>query len=176
MKKIPMILLLMAPGAILFLCDQTGLDFSIGLWIYGALLVFNMVYAFLLPKLGFSGKQILFWNLLLKLCHIPLILLILVFTLVMMAAGGEGIRDEAASMVLIALLSCYLIQVSSAMFGISGFRWCRKYGTLSKGWVTASSVAQFIPCVDVIGSILCYMMFRKEGHPERKPQSGGPED
>ena len=163
MKKVTMILLLIAPYAIVFLCDQTGLDFSIGLWTYGALLAFNMVYAFLLPRLGFRVKQILFWNLLLKLCHIPLILLILVFTLVMMLTGGEGIRDEAFSMVLIALLLCYLIQVSSAMFGISGFRWCRKYGTLSKAGMIASSIAQFIPCIDVIGSILCYIMFRKEG-------------
>ena len=163
MKKVPMILLLIAPYAIIFLCDQTGLDFSIGFWIYGALLAFNMVYAFLLPKLGFSGKQILFWNLLLKLCHIPLILLIFVVTLVMMMVGGEGIRGEVASMVLIAWLSCCLIQLSSVVFGISGFRWCRKYGTLSKAGVIASSIAQFIPCVDVIGSILCYIMFRKEG-------------
>ena len=79
-----------------------------------------------------------------------------------MLAGGEGIRDEASSMVLIALLLCYLIQFSSAMFGISGFRWCRKYGTLSKAGVIAGSIAQLIPCVDVIGSILCYIMFRKE--------------
>mgnify|MGYP003295249999 FL=1 len=163
MKKVPMILLLIAPYAIVFLCDQTGLDFSIGLWIYGALLAFNMVYAFLLPRLGFRVKQILFWNLLLKLCNIPLILLIFVVTLVMMVVGGEGIRDEAASMVLIAWLSCCLIQLSSAVFGISGFRWCRKYGTLSKAGMIASSIAQFIPCVDVIGSILCYIMFRKEG-------------
>ena len=47
---------------------------------------------------------------------VPMILLlILVFTLVMMLAGGEGIRDEASSMILIALLLCYLIQVSSAI-------------------------------------------------------------
>lgn len=163
MKKVPMILLLIAPYAILFLCDQTGLDFSIGLWIYSALLAFNMVYAFLLPRLGFKAKQLLFWNLLLKLCHIPLILLILLVTLITSLVGGEGIRDEASSMVLIALQLCYLIQVSSAIFGISGFWWCRKYGTLSKVGVIASSIAQFIPCVDVIGSILCYIMFRKEG-------------
>jgi len=162
MKKFPMILLLIAPYAILFLCDQTGLDFSIGLWIYSALLTFNMVYAFLLPRLGFNGKQILFWNLLLKLCHIPLILLIHVFTLIIMLAGGEGIRNEVVSMILIAFLSCYLILISSAMFGISGFRWCRKYGTLSKSGVIASSIVQFIPCIDVIGSILCYIMFPKK--------------
>lgn len=67
-------------------------------------------------------------------------------------------------MVLIALLLCYLIQISSAMFGISGFRRCRKYGMLSEAGVIASSIAQFIPCIDVIGSILCYIMFRKKGH------------
>ena len=125
-----------------------------------------MVYAFLLPRLGFRVKQILFWNLLLKLCHIPLILLILLFTLVMTVIGGEGIRDEAVSMVLTAWLSCCLIQLSSAMFGISGFRWCRKFGTLSRAGMIVSSIAQVIPCVDVIGSILCYIMFWKESEPQ----------
>lgn len=162
MKRIPMILLLAAPGATLAICYLAELDLMPGLFICGAILVFNMVYAFLLPKLGFSGKQILFWNLLLKLCQLPLILLILLFTLVMAMVGGERI----GSVVIVVLLSCYLIQLSSAVFGISGFRWCRKYGTLSKAGMIASSIAQFIPCVDVIGSILCYIMFRKEGQPK----------
>ena len=118
-----------------------------------------MVYAFWMPKLGFNGKQILFWNLLLKLCQLPLILLILLFVLVMAMVGGEGI----GSVVIVALLACWLIQLSSAMFGISGFRWCHQYGTLSKAGMIASSVVQLIPCVGVIGSILCYIMFRKEG-------------
>ena len=158
-----MLLLLIVPYATLIICYQAGLDMTIGLCVYGALLLFNLVYAFLLPGLGFNGKQILFWNLLLKLCNTPLILLIQVVTLIMLVVGGEGIRDEAASMVLIALLSCGLIQLSPTMFGISGFRWCHKYGALSKAGVIASSIAQFIPCIDVIGSILCYIMFRKEG-------------
>lgn len=63
---------------------------------------------------------------------IPMILLV---TLVTSLAGGEGIRDEVASLVLIALLLCYLIQVSSAIFGISGFRWCRKYSSHCIGYV-----------------------------------------
>ena len=163
MKKVPMILLLIVPYATLIICYHANLDITIGLCVYGALLLFNMVYAFLLPRLGFKVKQILFWNLLLKLWNIPLVLMILLVTLVTSLVGGEGIRDEVTSMVLIAWLSCCLIQLSSAMFGISGFRWCRKYGTLSKAGMIASSIAQFIPCVDVIGSILCYIMFRKEG-------------
>lgn len=163
MKKLPMLLLLVAPYVILILCDQLYMDFSIGLCIYGVLLVFNMVYAFLMPGLGFNGRQILFWNLLLKLCNIPLATLILLFTLIMTMVGGEGIRDELPSMVLITLLAFGLVQLSSAMYGISGFRWCRKHGTLSKAAEIVSSVAQLIPCVDVAGSILCYIMFRKYG-------------
>lgn len=159
MKKIPMILLLIAPGATIAICYLLDLDLMPGLVVCGAILAFNMVYAFWLPKLGFSGKQILFWNLLLKLCQVPLVSLILLFVLVMAMVGGEGI----GSVVIVALLACWLIQLSSSMFGISGFLWCHKYGTLSKAGVVASSVAQLIPCVDVIGSILCYIMFRKEG-------------
>ena len=163
MKKIPMIALLIVPYATLIICYQADLDITVGACVYGALLLFNMVYAFLLPRLGFNGKQILFWNLLLKLWNIPLVLMILLVTLISLLFGGEGIRDEVVSMVLIAWLACCLIQLSSAMFGISGFRWCHKYGRLSKAGMIASAVVQFIPCADVIGSILCYIMFRKEG-------------
>ena len=159
MRKLPMILLLPAPGTTIAICYLFDLDLMPGLVICGVILAFNMVYAFWMPKLGFNGKQILFWNLLLKLCQLPLILLILLFVLVMAMVGGEGI----GSVVIVALLACWLIQLSSAMFGISGFRWCHQYGTLSKAGMIASSVAQLIPCVDVIGSILCYIMFRKEG-------------
>ena len=49
MNKLPMILLLIAPYAIYFLCDRTNMDFAIGLYIYAAILIFNMVYAFLMP-------------------------------------------------------------------------------------------------------------------------------
>lgn len=162
-----MIALLVAPYAILAVCYLLTLDIVIGVCVYGALLIFNMFYAFQLPKLGFNGKQILFWNMLLKLCSIPLILLICVYTLVMMMVGGERIGDDVVTaMVLIALLACCLIQLSSTMFGISGFRWCHKYGKLSKFGMVVSSLTQFIPCVDVIGAVLCYIMFRKEGQNE----------
>ena len=159
MKKIPMILLLMAPGATLAICYLADLDLTPGLFVCGAILILNMVYAFLLPRHGFKVKQILFWNLLLKLSQVPLISLILLFTLVMAMVGGEGIGAVAIA----ALLACWLLMLSSSVFGISGLLWCHKYGTLSKAGMIASMIAQLIPCVDVIGSILCYIMFRKEG-------------
>ena len=163
MKRIPMILLLSAPYLILFAYYQTPMDVTIPLCIYGVFLIFNMVYAFLLPKLGFNGKQILFWNLLLKLSHIPLHILILLFTVVMAMVGGTGLQGEVLTVFLTGSGCGFVLRLSAAMFGISGFRWCHKYGTLSKAGMIVSSVAQLIPGVDVIGSILCYIMFRKEG-------------
>ena len=163
MKKLPMILLLIVPYAVLIVCYQMNLDMTIGVGLYGVLLLFNLVYAFLLPRLGFNGKQILRWNLVIKLCNIPLVNLIRVFTLVMVLVGGKRLQDKSVSMVLVALLVLFVVRLSSAVFGISGFRWCRKYGSLSKVGLVASSIVQFIPCIDVIGSILCYIMFRKEG-------------
>ena len=159
MKRIPMILLLVAPGATLAICYLADLDLTPGLFVCGAILIFNMVYAFLLPRLGFKVKQILFWNLLLKLSQVPLISLILLLTLVMAMVGGEGI----GAVVIAALLACWLLMLSSSVFGISGFLLCHKYGTLSKAGMIASMIAQLIPCVDVIGSIVCYIMFRKYG-------------
>ena len=62
MKRIPMIFLLMAPGITLAICYLADLDLRPGLFVCGAILIFNMVYAFRLPRFGFNGKQILFWN------------------------------------------------------------------------------------------------------------------
>ena len=163
MKKVPMILLMVVPYAVLIVCYQMNLDMTIGVGLYGVLLLFNLVYAFLLPRLGFNGKQILRWNLVIKLCNIPLVNLFRVFTLVMVLVGGKRLQDKSVSMVLVALLVLFVVRLSSAVFGISGFRWCRRYGTISKGGMVAASVVQFLPMADVIGSILCYIMFRKDG-------------
>ena len=80
----------------------------------------------------------------------------------MVLIGGEKLQDQSVWMVLIALLLLFLVRLSSALFGISGFRWYGKYGTLSKAGVVVSSVVQLLPCVDVAGAILCYIMFRKK--------------
>ena len=41
-----------------------------------------------------------------------------------------------------------------------------RWTSLKKVPMIASSIVQFIPCIDVVGSILCYSMFCKEGLPK----------
>ncbi|MBQ6928782.1 MAG: hypothetical protein IJN27_00545 [Oscillospiraceae bacterium] len=168
MKKIPMILLLIAPYAIYFIFDRANMDFAIGLYIYGAIIIFNMVYAFLLPKLEFNGKQLLFWNLLIKLCSIPLIVIILFVVLITSLIGGRAMIDVVLPVILIAFAGCYILQLSSAMFGISGFLWLHRHGRLTKKDVALCTAVQLIPIADVLGSVVCYFMFRKHGQTAEK--------
>ena len=163
-----MILLIIAPYIIYFLCERANMDFAIGFYIYGAILIFNIVYAFLLPKLKFNGKQLLFWNLLIKLCNIPLSVTILLVALMTSLIGGEAMHDIVPSMILIAFAGCYMLQLSSAMFGISGFLWPSRTNKLTKKDVAFCSAAQLIPVVDVLGSVVCYFMFRKQGQTAKK--------
>lgn len=168
MKKLPMILLLIAPYAIYFLCDRTNMDFAIGLYIYAAILIFNMVYAFLMPKLNFNGKQLLFWNLLIKLCNIPLVVIMFLVVLMTSLIGGEAMRDVVPSMIFITFAGCYILQLSSSMFGISGFLWLLKNDKLTRKDAALCTAAQLIPITDVLGSVVCYFMFRKYGQSSEK--------
>ena len=63
MKKLPMILLLAGPYALLIgilFSSESGIFLKAGGIIYIMLLLFNMIYAFLLPRLGFDEKQIIY--------------------------------------------------------------------------------------------------------------------
>ena len=94
MKKLPMLLQLIVPYIIL-ICGSAAMDITVWLvYFYGIILLFNMVYAFWLPKLGFDGRRILFWNLLLKLCNIPVVLCIMLFASVMTMIGGKNLSSD----------------------------------------------------------------------------------
>ena len=162
MKKLPMILQLIVPYIIL-VCGFAAMDMTIGIvYFYGVILIFNMVYAFLLPKLGFDGRRILFWNLLLKLCNIPIVLCILLFALVMTLVGGKNLGSDVAIMFKIVFCVCYVLQLSTSIFGLSGLLWYRKQGLLSVKSVISRTLVQLIPLIGIWGSIHCYISLRKK--------------
>lgn len=70
MKKIPTILLMLAPYAFIAVFLNFGLTkYVFLLWpiLWLVICLPNMVYAFLLPRLGTTPRQLLFWNMVLKL-------------------------------------------------------------------------------------------------------------
>lgn len=156
MKKIPIILLLIAPYIFIGACFAEGLGPAAGviglvLWLF--VLLPNMVYAFILPKLKFRGEQLLFWNMLLKLCNIPIYLMVFLVVLLL--------HVLILPLIPILVLFDYLLLLPSTMYGISGIVRCCKEGRLSSKAAVVNIVLQFMFCFDVFSAVYCYIRARR---------------
>ena len=157
MKKIPMLLLLIAPYAFgLFMMYSVGNNTNLraGIIVYLFVLLLNMVYAFILPRFGFDGEQILFWSMLMKLCNIPIYLFI--FAIVLLT------HVLSISLIPILFAFDYSLLLSSSAYGISGMLNCFKNKKLSLTTLVVNVIAQFVFCFDVFSSIYCYRKVRKD--------------
>lgn len=157
-KSIPMILLLIMPyvliGSFIF---QSSLFFNV--WKLSYLFVFlpNMIYAFILPRLGYTENQLLFWNMLLKLCNIPIFCLIFPFGLAAM-----GVFFMAIPILLFLVLFDYSLLLPSTMFGISGLLKAYRAHKISAATLIINIIMQFTFCLDVCSSVYLYISLRKK--------------
>ena len=87
MKKLPMILLLTAPYVLLLdffgsvSADSDGPALA-GLSFFLVCLLCGMVYAFAMPRLGFTDRQILHWNMVMRLSFIPFYAIVFLIVLI----------------------------------------------------------------------------------------------
>lgn len=104
---------------------------------------------FFLPRLGYNGKQILFWDRLLKLCNIPVFLAMFTIGMfmVMLKVDGAGTAMFCLS---------YLLLLSSTIFGVSGLIRSYKEGIFSGKTLIIHLIAHFIFFTDVVSAICCY--------------------
>ncbi len=164
MKKIPMLLLLAAPYLFLAVCAAKGLGGAVFLtWALLCALIFlpNIVYAFILPKLGYRGKQLLFWSLLLKLANIPVYALVILIVLLL--------HIFILPLVWFLILFDYSLLLPSSMYGVSGIVACCRDGNLSKDRAAANIIMQFIFCLDVVSAAYCYVKVRGKYRLQRPP-------
>ena len=154
MKKIPMIIMLIAPYFLFGIYMAENLELlSIGLLAFGIIMLLGAVYSFFLPRIGFSGKQILFWSMLLKICNIPVFLFIF--------AVGLFLFVVIIPLIPLLVLFDLFLLLSTSMYGINGIIQCGKERCLSKKEVLINIVLHFIFCADVFSSIYCYIRSRK---------------
>lgn len=158
MKKIPMLLLLAAPYIFLRICVVKGLVGEVFyIWIGMCVLIYlpNMIYAFVLPRLNYSGRQLLFWNMFLKLLNIPVYLLIAFIVMLL--------HIFIIPMIPFLALFDYTLLLPSTMYGISGIWACYKKGGFSKTAMIVNIILQFLFCLDVFSAVYCYVRARKNG-------------
>lgn len=159
MKKIPMLLLLAAPYAMLggaalaFAGRRTW--FALLSWALAFLLVFlpNMVYAFVLPRKGYAQRQLLFWNMLLKLCNIPFYVLVFLM--------GMMMSVFVIPLLPILVLVDYTVLLPSTMYGVSGLLQARRARGISKKALLFHGIMQFMFCLDVCSAVWLYVSLRR---------------
>ena len=138
MKKVPMIILLLAPYVFLFICigicmAEKGFTADaiemIGWTFLGMFLLIlfpNMIYAFILKRFGYGHRKLFFWNML-----IPFL-----------------------------VIFDYLLLLPSTMYGVSGLRSLSKTGKASKAGIMINGICQFLLVFDVISAAYLYIRFR----------------
>lgn len=111
------------------------------------------MYAIFLPGLGFDGRQILFWCMMIKVCCIPF------FRLVFLVAAGLFIM--IIPLLPFLLIFDYRLLPAGSAYGVRGLLSCRKEGRLSDRTAAANIVLQFLFCADVFSAVYCYIKAAK---------------
>jgi len=163
-KKLPMILMIVAPyifGFIVMDSVEKGIftQLGIGIILYTLVLVLNLVYAFLLPRLGFDARQMLFWNMLLKLCHIPIYLCVIFIVMVT--------HVFIIPLMPFLFLFDYSMLIASSAYGIRGLLKEYKSKNVTLKYLVVHAIAHLMFCTDVFSSIYCYMKVRKAKEHDR---------
>lgn len=157
MKRIPILLLLVLPYGYLGVCSFEGLTaFALTLWpiLWLCIVLPNLIYAWVLPRLGASPRMLLFWTMLLKLCHIPVYAL--VFFLVML------LNIMLIPLIPLLFLFDVSLLVGSSMYGASGLYQAHRAGFLSTAETVLLILLQFLFCLDVFSAIYAYVRVRRQ--------------
>lgn len=166
-QKIPMLLLITVPYlfvTVFFLLIAVEGGFSaraleLGGWVFlGICIVVFLpcgIYPFFWRRKA-SSSQLLFWDMILKICNIPIYILVFVIG-VIMAIFILGIP-------LLPFLFLFdgLLLLPSTMYGISGLMQARKEGRISSGTAILNGILHFLFCLDCVSAVVSYLLVRSK--------------
>ena len=109
---------------------------------------------FFLPGRGFSGEQILFWGMLLKICNIPIFAAIFITSVLLFV------------MIIPLLPFLFLFDIfllfTTSMYGISGILQCGRENSLPPKARGVNLILQWIFCADLFSTIYCYLKAKNQ--------------
>lgn len=160
-KNILPLLLIVAPYLYVFqLVNIKKSDADMDLWIYygmcALVLVPNIIYPFLLKTWGVRSRNLFFWDVVIKVCHIPIYgIIFLVGTIFFLSIYG-------ILFIFFLIVFDYLLLLPSTMYGINGLRQARREGWIS--WLTfiIHAICHFVFCLDVISATIMYFKVRRQ--------------
>lgn len=119
-----------------------------------AIYLSNMIYAFILIKLKFESKAILFWAMILKLCNIPL------FAIIFLQGLAALLVPVGFLVTIFSIYYSFLLILPTSMYGISGLIQANREGKINNSIAVITILFQFILCLDVISTVVMYIIVK----------------
>lgn len=124
--------------------------------IYIVIVLINVIWLIYQTASGMSAQKLLFWNMLIKLCYIP----VFFFAFLAMLAGFATFLVGGIAMVIAMALIMLVFFIPPCFYGVCGCIRAAKEGTLNKALAVVFAILHCIGCIDVIIAIVAYCMVR----------------
>ena len=161
MRKFCAILLLLWPYLFAFPFLLLRLDGGyVGLIVYCALTPLVYIANIACACSAKDARSLSFWNLLLKVFHIPAYILIFFIGMIL---AGSLITGVPFGLILIPILVGidYLLLLTTSAYGIKALHLAKKQGLLSKEFTIAQILLHFVFVLDVISSVITFCKIRQ---------------
>ena len=166
-KWIPIILMIwpyLTAGAIFTLLATENQSAGVSIVLLGLLTivvyVVNIVNACTYKRED-AGRQA-FWNMLVKLVHIPFYLVMFVLGLMFLAASAlPALIFVSPFIVIMCVIIDYCLMVTSSMYGINALIRARTNGLVSTKFGVFHTVLHFLFFLDMISAIIIFIKIRK---------------
>lgn len=155
------ILLLILPFLYLFvfsliISDENNADnkvvFLLVIWVilFVAFLISNIIFVALSVFKGIDSEFFLFWNMLLKLFHIPIYLLIFFIGILFVSLPGVVIFTPFL------FAFDYMLLILTSIYGIGGLVQARREKKITTAVTLVFSVLHFVFCADVVCAAIAF--------------------
>ena len=139
----------MAEGG--FTANAIDMAVRVYLGMFLLILLPNMVYAFVVKRRGYGCRELFFWNMLIKLCNIPIYILVFAVGVFM------GLMILGIMLIPFLVIFDYSLLLASTMYGISGLSVLVKSGKASKAEIVINGICQFLFVLDVASAVYLYV-------------------
>lgn len=167
MKRLPQILLCLFPYLFVFLFfSNISLEEGTGVvctWlpnmILGAIILLNIVNGVIMCKRKESLRTVSFWNLVIKLAHIPFYFIIFIIGILSGLLGLIPVPFMifvGAGIVISLVVLDYMMLVISSIYGIAAINIGKYHGIFSRTEAMWYVILHFIFCADVVIAAIIY--------------------
>ena len=130
---------------------------------YVMIVLANIIYVIIWTCMGGDSQRILFWNMLMKICYIP----IFIGTFISILAGLCTFMVGGIALVAVMLVVDVILLIPPSIYGLCGCIRAAKEKNANVGLAVVMAIMHFIFCLDVVAAIVMYFVVRNKNRKRR---------